>query len=464
MNSSQDTIVAIASGQYNSPIGVIRISGSESFQIAKEIFKPFHKLSIDEIKFRYFYYGDILSNDGKILDKSLIVCFKGPQSFTGEDVVEIQTHGNQILLRQIIRQIILLSDKGFDIRAAEAGEFTKRAFLNGKMDLTQAESIHDIIQAESEQVLNSSLKNLDGYLNEKISVLQNSIKKSLSLVEASFEFPEEDIQTYDFQEIVDGLLIIKKELLTLQDSFYTTKLLEEGISVALVGKPNVGKSSFLNALIVEDRAIVTDVAGTTRDVISGEKHINGVKVIFRDTAGIRETSDIVEKQGIERSFDWIQKSDMIFYLTDELNDKDFEKLLLPFSDKPKYKILNKIDELLDIKTELDLESIDSLSFDVYISAKYRLGMTKIELILREFIQNSNSVQNNIHVNERQHINILKSIEIIDKILMNIDLQVIDEEILADDLRYCIQLLQEITGTISSNDVLGEIFSRFCIGK
>lgn len=467
-----ETIVALASAPHPAAVGVVRLSGPHAIALLKRIFVKNSGQAFSQFQPRYFHLGKIINRREQVLDSALAVVMPCPHSFTGEDVVEIHCHGNVILLKSVVALLLSFADE-FAIRGAEPGEFTKRAYLNGKMDLTQAEAVHDIIMAESDATLASSLRNLDGRLKTIIDSLRDELKSALALVEASFEFAEEDIQTYDFQDVMVLLTKCQTELKKLQDAFATSKLYDIGVSVAIVGRPNVGKSSLLNAILVEDRALVTPIAGTTRDVVEGVKIIKGVRFVFRDTAGLRETDDVIESFGIEKTKEWIDKSEVILHVFDSLNGDDGfgRSTLAPTrTNKKIIKILNKIDTL---SPELLKENREN--FDIYLSAKTEQGLDGLNEKLCEVVnvQNEKSVHNLLHINERQHQRITESLYILDKISVGMGLCAhpskkniypLPDEILAEDLRNLIQCLGEITGIISNDEVLGEIFKRFCIGK
>ncbi len=453
MSHAQDTIVAIATAHQNAGVGIIRVSGEHSLAVLKEIFRKPSGDIFANIKPRQLTFGKILDSQGQHLDDALAAWMPAPHSFTGEDVVELQCHGNVHLLRVVMRRILSTASL-WPIRAAEPGEFTKRAFLNGKMDLTQAEAVQDLIAAQSENSVRANLANLDGALSRQIHSLQEKLLISLALVEASFEFPEEDIQTYQATDVHRLLQDTTDQLDLLLSAYQTSKLYDEGVRVAIVGKPNVGKSSLLNALLLEDRAIVTDIAGTTRDVVQGSKIIQGLRFHFFDTAGLRETNDTVEAFGIQKSKESAEKADIVLCLTDCLNENEETPR---FSSKNHLRILNKA----DLFSTQELQDY-AAAFDLVVSTKDRINLLALENLLCTAIH-SKSVQNNFHVNERQHSKISQAHQSVQSLLKKWqDLQ--HAELLAEELRHLIKGLEEVTGTITSEDILGEIFKRFCIGK
>lgn len=463
-----DTIIAIATPPQNGAIGILRLSGPLAKTEALKFFRDSQGQKIFHPKPRHFLFGHLVNEHEQILDDCLVVFMSGPNSYTGEDVVEFHCHGNLLLLKKILKLFL----EHTDIRAAEPGEFTKRAFLNGRMDLAQAESVHEIITAGSEASLKASLKNLDGRLSKIIHNMRDQFKTALALVEASFEFSEEDIQTFDRNEVLALLKKSHENLLQLEQAYQTSKLYDYGVSVAIVGPPNVGKSSLLNALMVEERAIVTEIPGTTRDVIEGSRMIEGVRFIFRDTAGLRETQDVVESAGIRRSQEWIEKSDIVLFVTDECRGGVLTRPLsgqvlnLSLPDKNIFHVFNKIDLVLgEAPDPTETEKLcHKHHFDAAISAKTGFGLQKIETLLLSNLEKKDSPENVIHVNERQRHAIERSIEVVEKLLTLPHEGLEQEELLAEELRHVIRHLEEITGEVTNEEVLGEIFQRFCIGK
>lgn len=465
----KDNIVAVATAPANGAVGIIRISGPDVKQILFQIFKQTSGKSFENFAPRHLYFGKICDENGLDLDQGMAVYMPAPHSFTGEDVVELHGHGNLILMRHIVQSILNLKEI-LQIRSAEPGEFSKRAFLNGKLDLTQAESIHELVTAESEATLKSSLSNLDGRIKYIIEDLCEKLKISLALVEASFEFPEEDIQTYDKNQLFDLINYAILNLSQLKSAFLTSKLYDSGVSVALVGAPNVGKSSLLNSILVEERAIVTDVAGTTRDVVEGSKILCGVRYIFRDTAGLRETMDVLETVGIQRSQLWLDKSDIVLYIYDDVKQA---QPMLKIKKPHWFYVLNKIDlafpnqRLSDVKNDIDHVSRKH-GFDCAVSARFNFGIDHLSHLLESFIRNKYSVQNSVqisvHVNQRQHNKISASLDQLINIKHLYEKSQLKEEVLAEELRETIHILEEITGSVTNEQILGEIFKRFCIGK
>lgn len=458
---SSDTIAAIATAPQNGAIGILRLSGPAALSVLQRIFVSPEGEKLSEFRPRYFHFGKILDGSGQALDEAMAVFMPGPKSFTGEDVAELHCHGNVLLLKQILNMILDLPQE-LRLRAAAPGEFTKRAFLNGRMDLTQAEAVHEMITASSAAALKSSLSNLDGELKRRVTALKEELTVALALVEASFEFAEEDIQTFDPAAVHDLLVRTEKNLGRLLAAHATSKLYDEGVSVVLVGRPNVGKSSLLNAILVEDRAIVTDVAGTTRDVIEGSKIIGGIRFVFRDTAGLRMTKDEVESAGIARSEEWIRKSDIVVWVSDDAGLAEVPAAISELGGRSVFRVLNKVD-LIPAAERSGFADLRH-AFDFFISASCGLGLEGFERALLESVQKNNSVQEPIHINSRQAKCLEAALSQVRQLVRADRSAKLAEEILAEELRGLIRSLELITGEISSDDVLGEIFRRFCIGK
>lgn len=459
-----DTIVAIATPQQNGAIGIIRLSGPKAIETLNLIFDPHNKRLEKNIP-RHFYLGKLVGAAGVLVDHAMAVCMPGPKSFTGEDVVEIHCHGNQLILKKIISEILSLP-QSLEIRAAGPGEFTKRAFLNGKIDLTQAEAVHEIISATSEQALESSLANLDGKLSAMIQFIRKEFCEILALVEAGFEFSDQDgITTYSADALLKRLSCLSGELHFLAAAYSTSKLCDQGVHVAIIGEPNVGKSSLLNTLLVEDRAIVTDTAGTTRDVVEGARLINGLRFIFKDTAGLREATNDIEAEGIRRSHAVAEKADLVLEIFDEpkaLLHRQSKKTP-PSKKQLRLNVLNKIDRLSE-KEILSITTNAGDKFDCLVSAKTKDGIGLLEKIVFETINEHYSVQNIVHTNQRQHDKIIDSINNLKKIIELVNESHENDDLLAEEIRVTIDFLDEIVGTISDDDVLSEIFDKFCVGK
>lgn len=455
-----DTIVAIATPPANGAVGVMRVSGPHALAVMGRLFLRAGGRGVENPVPRHLYYGDLRALDGRTLDRGLAVFMPGPASFTGEDVVEFHCHGGIVLLKAIQRAVLALPFTP-PVRAATPGEFTRRAFLNGKLDLTQAEAVHALINADSEVALRASLANLDGALSRRIAELRAHLRTTLALVEASFEFPEEDIQTYERPAVFEGLRHVEAVLHDLLAAYHTSRLYDEGVGVALVGRPNVGKSSLLNAILIEDRAIVSAQAGTTRDVVEGARLIDGIRFVFKDTAGLCDTSDPIEAEGVKRSRTAMSQADVILHITDVFQDPPAPSA--PHRpDQVVLSILNKSD-LIDENDKILMNNLRS-KFDLLVSAKCGNGLPELLNLLKQSVVKGENVLNYVQINLRQRSLIEQALVSVRNINKLEDKHRLSDEILAEELRDIMQHLGEITGEISSEDVLGEIFQRFCIGK
>ena len=454
------TIVSIATAPGIGGIGIIRMSGEETFKVLNKIFIPKKIQPIEEIKGYTIKYGNIVENNN-IIDEVLVSYFKSPKSYTTEDMCEINSHGGVLIERKILE---LCLKNGAEM--AEPGEFTKRAFLNGRIDLTQAESVIDIINAKSEKEMKSSVKQLEGFLSEKIKEIKKDILDVLVNVEVTIDYPEYDTPEVQEKELKNMLEKIEKKLKMLEKSFDKGKIIKDGIKTAIIGKPNAGKSSLLNAILKEDRAIVTDIPGTTRDTIEEFVTINGITLKLIDTAGIRKTENIVEKIGIDKSVEEANDADLIIAIFDsskELDNEDMEILNL-IKNKKSIILLNKSDlnNVLDEKNKI----INNYSKNIIkISALNKTGLEKLyEKITELFNLNEINLDNEILITNIRHKNIIskaiENVKMANKALsdsMPIDIITIYIKQILDDLG-------EITGDSVTEDIINEIFSKFCLGK
>lgn len=453
-----NTIAAISTPAGNGGVGIIRISGNDSLKIIEKIFNPVTK---GELKPFCLKLGHIVDENKETLDQVLVSYFKAPKSYTGEDVCEINCHGGNIALHKIL-ELVLKSGATL----AEPGEFTKRAFLNGKMDLTQAEAVIDFINSKSEKEGKASIKQLEGHLGNEIRLIKSHMIDLLADIEANIDYPEyEDIEEVRRDKIVDVLSDELKHLEKLEKSFDSGKILKNGLSTAIIGKPNVGKSSLLNVLLKEDRAIVTEIPGTTRDTIEEYVSMRGITLRLIDTAGIRQTDDIVENIGVEKSKKAIADAELILFLLDasqELSDEEIE-LYEMIRHKPHIIIINKIDLG---KEKIDLTPLKCLPDNVLkISAKTESGLDSLEDKIENLFQlNQLETENELIITNIRHKDLItktlselkRSIEAISSGLP-IDMASID-------IQSSIQNLGEILGESISEDVLNRIFEKFCVGK
>ena len=454
------TIASISTAPGIGGIGIIRMSGEETFEIIGKIFKPKTHQKIEEIKGYTIKYGHIVENE-EIIDEVLVSYFKAPRSYTTENMCEINSHGGNVVVRKILE---LCLKNGAEL--AEPGEFTKRAFLNGRIDLAQAESVIDVINAKSEKEAKSGIKQLEGFLSKEIKTIKQEILDVLVNVEVTIDYPEYDTPEVQENEMENMLQSVNAKLQKLEKSFDNGKILKEGIKTAIIGKPNAGKSSLLNAILKEERAIVTDIAGTTRDTIEEFVNINGIPLKLVDTAGIREAADEVEKIGVEKSIKQAEEADLIIAIFDsskELTEEDLEILKL-IENKKAIILLNKSD-LNSVITEED-ERLKNKSKNILkISALNKTGIEDLyEKISEMFNLNEINFDNDILITNIRHKNIIsKAIENVKKAneALNLSMPI---DIITIYIKDVLEDLGEITGEVVTEDVINEIFSKFCLGK
>ncbi|MGC6430514.1 MAG: tRNA uridine-5-carboxymethylaminomethyl(34) synthesis GTPase MnmE [Jejuia sp.] len=459
----KDTIIALATPSGAGAIAVIRLSGSDALAIAENQFKSVSGKLLQKQKSHTIHLGHIVDGD-RTLDEVLVSVFKNPNSYTGEDVVEISCHGSSYIQQEIIQ---LFLRKG--CRMANAGEFTLRAFLNGKLDLSQAEAVADLIASDSEASHQIAMQQMRGGFSSEIAKLREELLNFASLIELELDFAEEDVEFADrtqFKDLVDRILMVLKRLI---DSFAVGNVIKNGIPVAIVGEPNVGKSTLLNALLNEERAIVSDIAGTTRDTIEDEITIGGIGFRFIDTAGIRETKDIVESIGIKKTFEKIEQSQVVVYLFDAQQFKsqgskfkiEIERIKNKYPQKPLVIIANKVDKVKDDFLSRLKSEIPSIRL---LSAKNGKGVEVLKNTLLSFV-NTGALKNNdtIVTNTRHYDALLKALEEVSKVKDGLE-SGLSGDLLAIDIRQSLYHFGEITGEISSDDLLGNIFANFCIGK
>ena len=463
----QDTIVALATPSGAGAIAVIRVSGPKAIEIVAPLFQSIKGKDLTKQKSHTLHLGHLVE-DTKVYDQVLISLFKGTNSYTGEPTVEISCHGSTFIQQQIIQ---LLLRKG--CRMATPGEFTMRSFLNGKMDLSQAEAVSDLIASDNEASHQIAMQQMRGGFSNEIAKLREELLNFASLIELELDFSEEDVEFADrtaFRELVNRIEFVLKRLI---DSFAVGNVIKNGIPVAIVGEPNVGKSTLLNALLNEERAIVSDIAGTTRDTIEDELVINGIGFRFIDTAGIRETKDVVESIGIQKTFEKIEQAQVVLYLFESLKFKEqssdyiieIERIKNKYPQKPLVVVINKIDllsetEIQNIKLQLETLNVKLQT----ISAKNKIGVEELKNALLNFVD-TGALRNNetIVTNTRHYDSLLKALEEIEKVKWGLDGN-LSADLMAIDIRQALYYFGEITGQVTNDDLLGNSFANFCIGK
>ena len=458
-----DTIIALATPSGAGAIAIIRLSGPEAITKVDAFFKSIHAKKLTTQKTHTIHLGHIVE-DSRILDEVLVSVFKNPKSYTGEDVVEVSCHGSSYIQQEIIQLFVRNG-----ARIANPGEFTLRAFLNAKLDLSQAEAVADLIASDNKASHQIAMQQMRGGFSNEIKVLRDELLNFASLIELELDFSEEDVEFADRKQFEDLLERIIKVLKHLIDSFSTGNVIKNGIPISIIGAPNVGKSTLLNALLNEDKAIVSDIAGTTRDAIEDEITIEGIKFRFIDTAGIRSTDDTIESIGIKKTFEKITQSQVVLYLLDaskvttdtiQIFNTDIRKIQEQYPDKQLIVVANKMDEA---NQEL-IETSFVYPHTLYTSAKSGLGIDSLKSKLLEFV-NTGALRNNdtIITNSRHYDSLLKALAEVQKVQQGMDAN-LSGDLLAIDIRQALYHFGEITGEITSDDLLGNIFANFCIGK
>ncbi len=458
----EDTIAAIGTPVGKGAIGIVRISGKKALKILKELFRTKKGERKETFEERKMYYGLVVNEFEEPIDEVLAVYMKGPRSFTGEDVVEIHSHGGIVVVRKILREVL---KKG--ARLAEPGEFTMRAFINGKIDLTQAEAINQLIEAKSEVEAKVALKQLEGNLSKKIEELRDNLLELKAYIEAAVDFPEEEIEILEKGQVKGKILEALDKLKKLIESYEEGKLIREGIKVAIVGRPNVGKSSLLNALLKEERAIVTEIPGTTRDIIEESITLKGIPLRLIDTAGIRETLEKVERIGIKRSLEKLREADVILFVVDGskgLTEEDLKILNHLKGKENVIAVVNKRDLGLKVKCS-DLKGFKKC---VEVSAKEEKGIEELtEKILELVMIEPEAVlgkEEPLITSERQKRLLEEAKGALERVLKSLDEGFESPEFLSIDLNEALEKLGMIVGKITTEDMFDIIFSRFCIGK
>lgn len=455
------TIAAISTAPGIGGIGIIRMSGENTYQVLQKIFKPKQEIDFNTIKGYRIKYGYIMEQD-KIIDEVLVSFFKAPNSYTTEDLCEINSHGGMYVVQKILE---LCLENGAEL--AEPGEFTKRAFLNGRMDLSQAEAVIDVIHAKTEKESKASIHQLEGSLSEDIKKIRDLLMSIMIEVEVSIDYPEYDVEEVSHNKAQTVLNQVKEELERLKKSFETGKIIKEGINVALIGKPNAGKSSLLNAILREERAIVTDIEGTTRDIIQEAVSIKGIPVNIIDTAGIRNADNKVEQIGIERSRKSASEADLIIAIFDgskELTKED-EQILEMMKDKKCIIVLNKIDITIESRVKEKLEKEFSDHTMIEISAKNKQGIEKIyNEIERLFKLDEINLGNDTIITNVRHKNIITNAIETTKKAIEANEQNLPIDMIGMYIKDIMEELGKITGESVSDEIIKEIFAKFCLGK
>ena len=456
----EDTIAAIATALSPSGIGIVRISGPEAFSVAGKIYRsPKGEKQLEKVKSHTIHYGFIL-DEGEIVDEVMVMAMRGPRSYTGEDTVEIDCHGGLLAVRRVLETVLKSG-----ARPAEPGEFTKRAFLNGRIDLSQAEAVMDIIEAKNEYALKSSLSQLKGSVHRIIDDMREKLIYEIAFIESALDDPEHiSIDGYG-----DKLEVIVEELLKKTDQLLKTsgdgKIIQEGIRTVIVGKPNAGKSSLLNVLLGEERAIVTEIAGTTRDTLEENVTLQGISLRIVDTAGIRRTSDRVEQIGVEKARASAAEADLILYVVDaslplDENDQEIMELL---KDKKAIVLLNKTDLKAVVTEEMIEKYLDKRV--ISISAKEEQGLELLEDTIKEmFFQGELSFNDQVYITNARHKRELQETKKSLQLVKNSIEMRMPEDFFSIDLMNAYESLGRIIGASVGEDLVNEIFSKFCTGK
>lgn len=453
----EETIAAIATAYGEGGIGIIRISGEKALDILNQIFVPFKNPRIKE---RYLTYGHIKEKN-QIIDEVMAVYMKAPHTYTREDVVEINCHGSIVSLRKTLALVLA---KG--ARMAEPGEFTKRAFLNGRLDLSQAEAVIDLIKAKTDKSFDVALKQLEGSFSDEIRNIRKILVDILVNVTVNIDYPDEDIEQLTYDKLKNDLNVVKSSIEALISTADRGRIIKEGLNAAIIGRPNVGKSSLMNALLKETRAIVTEIPGTTRDTIQEQMNIRGIPVLLTDTAGIRETQDTIEKIGIEKSKESFNKADLIIFIIDgseELSNED-KSLMKYVDDRPCITLVNKTDKGIAVNEE-EIKNMIPHSQVIYTSMLTGDGITQIEETIETMVYGGKAKQqDSMMVTNIRHAELLRQAEsaVNDALEMTEMMQPL--EFIEVDINRSYELLGEIIGETVADDIINEVFARFCLGK
>lgn len=455
--NDHQTICALATAS-GGAIGIIRVSGSDAITIVDKIFVSTSGKSLENVAARSVLYGHVTNENGTTIDETLITIFRAPHSYTGENSVEISCHGSDFILNEVLR---LLTRQG--CRQAFPGEFTQRAFLNGKMDLSQAEAVADLIASTNKATHQLAMGQLRGYFSNELNELREKLLKITSLIELELDFSDQDVTFAERSELLQLALSISDKITSLTQSFEVGNAIKSGISVAIIGKTNVGKSTLLNKLLKEDRAIVSEIHGTTRDVIEDTIQINGINFRFIDTAGIRQTHDEIENLGIERTYQKLSTATIVLWVIDmQPTPDEISEIEEKVKGKKLIIVINKIDRN-QFTLPIDTWAISPTV--ILISAKYNTNIPQLESAIYQAANLPEIRENDVIITNIRHYNALTHAqEGINRVIEGIHLN-LSGDLLSEDLRECLHHLSEITGgAITSNEVLGTIFSHFCIGK
>ena len=453
-----DTIAAISTPRGEGGIGIVRMSGSDSLCILTKIFKPISNKNVSDLRNFSINYGHLYDGE-ELIDEVLVSIMKGPNTYTKEDIVEINCHGGFLITERVL-ELVLKSGA----RIAEIGEFTRRAFLNGRLDLTQAEAVIDLIHGKTDKSISLSLNQLRGDLREQIDILKKQLLDVSAHVNVVLDYPEEGIDDPLPDDLVDNLHNVVNTTDALIKSYNKGKMIKEGVKTAIVGKPNVGKSSLLNSVLREERAIVTHVAGTTRDIIEEVVNLNGVPLVLVDTAGIRKTDDLVENIGVEKSKELIDKADLILFVVDNSRELDEEDLKIHERIQAD-KVIGLINKT-DIESKLDTTPLTKIKKWIKISALEKIGIDSMEKEIYNYIvsgQVEDSSEKLVITNVRHKSALEKTKAAVENIFETIDMG-LPMDLIAVDLKEALDSLSEVTGEISNEDLLDHIFSNFCVGK
>lgn len=456
----KETIAAISTATGEAGIGIVRMSGEDSVEIADKVFRHIGQKNLTEIKNRMMSYGHIIDENAKVIDEVLIVKMMAPNTYTRENMVEIYTHGGIISVRRVLN---LLLDNG--ARIAEAGEFTKRAFLNGRLDLSQAEAVIDIIKAKTDESFDQSIKQLEGSLTGIITEISDEVTKMMGIIIANIDFPEDDVEEYQYETLLKDANKVKENINTLIEGSNRGRLLRDGINTVILGKPNVGKSSLLNAMLRYEKAIVTDIPGTTRDIIEDYVNLDGILLKITDTAGIRETEDKVEAIGVSRAVKSIEGADLIIAIFDgsEKFDENDEEILKLLEGKKSIVLVNKAD-LESKNSEDELKSFFGNRDYMNVSIKKGTILDIENKIKDMFFSGNLKAKEEFYINNLRHVRALKeAVKFIDSAIEGLETREF-LDCIEVDLRGALDELGNITGETTTEDILDKVFSEFCIGK